>query len=70
MRAVVHETLAAGLIAAGGALIAAWIASTAVQRQINAEQERIIADRNEADRLLAEELTNYAEGMVRLGVYS
>jgi len=59
----VHETLAAGLIAAGGALIAAWIAWTAVQRQINAEQERIIADRNEAERLLAHEFTNYAEGM-------
>jgi hypothetical protein len=28
-----HETLAAGLIGAGGALIAAWIAWTAVQQQ-------------------------------------
>jgi hypothetical protein len=59
----VHETLAAGLIAAGGALVAAWIAWTAVQRQINAEKERISADRNDAERLLAEEFTNYAEGM-------
>jgi hypothetical protein len=42
-----HETLAAGLIAAGGALIAAWIAWTAVQQQINAEQQRMAADRIE-----------------------
>jgi hypothetical protein len=59
----VHETLAAGLIAAGGALIAAWLAWAAVQKQINAEQERVTADRDEAERLLTEELTNYADGM-------
>jgi hypothetical protein len=58
-----HETLAAGLIGAGGVLIAAWIAWTAVQQQINAEQQRIVADRIEAERLLAEDLTNYADGM-------
>jgi hypothetical protein len=59
----VHETLAAGLIGAGGALVAAGVAWTAVQQQINAEQERVTADRNEAERLLAEDLTNYADGM-------
>ena len=37
--------------AAGGALIAAWIVWTAVQKQINAEQERMTTDRNEAERL-------------------
>ena len=58
-----HETLAAGLIGAGGALIAAWMAWTAVQQQINAERERMVADRKEAERLLAEDLTNYADGM-------
>jgi hypothetical protein len=58
-----HETLAAGLIAAGGVLIAAWIAWTAVQQQINAEQQRMAADRIEAERLLSEDLTNYADGM-------
>src|ERR1700686_3418975 len=58
-----HETLAAGLIGAGGALIAAWIAWTAVQQQINAERERTVTDRKEAERLLAEDLTNYAGGM-------
>ena len=58
-----HETLAAGLIGAAGVLIAAWMAWTAVQRQINAERERTVADRKEAERLLAEDLTNYADGM-------
>ncbi len=58
-----HETLAAGLIGAGGALVAAWMAWTAVQRQINAERERTVADRKEAERLLAEDLINYADGM-------
>ena len=36
----IHEALAGGLIVAAGALVAAWIAWTAVQQQINAEQQR------------------------------
>jgi hypothetical protein len=59
----VHETLAAGLMAGGSALIAAWMAWTAVQKQINAQQERMTADRDEAERLLTEELSNDADGM-------
>jgi hypothetical protein len=58
-----HETLAAGLMGAAGVLIAAWMAWTAVQQQINADRERTVADRKEAERLLAEDLTNYADGM-------
>lgn len=58
-----HETLAGGLIGAGGALVAAWIAWTAVQKQINAEQERMTADRKEAEQLLVEDLTDCANGM-------
>jgi hypothetical protein len=58
-----HEALAAGLIGAAGALLAAWIAWSAIQQQINAERERMLADRVEAERLLAEELTDYADGM-------
>jgi hypothetical protein len=46
-----HESLAAGLIGAAGALIAACIAWTAVQQQINAEKERTTAARREAERL-------------------
>jgi hypothetical protein len=59
----VHETLAGGLIGAAGALIAAWIAWTVVQQQINAEKERISTDRDEAERLLAKDLSEYADGM-------
>jgi hypothetical protein len=58
-----HENLAGGLIAASGALIAAWIAWAAVQQQINADRERMMADRVEAERLLADEMIDYAEGM-------
>jgi hypothetical protein len=58
-----HEALAGGLIGAAGALSAAWIAWTAVQAQISAERERMMADRIEAERLLAEDLTDYADGM-------
>ncbi len=46
----VHESLAAGLVAATGTLLAAWIAWTALQQQINAEQERTRADRRAAER--------------------
>ena len=65
-----HETLAAGLIGAAGVLIAAWMAWTAVQRQINAERQRTVADRKEAERLLAEDLTNYADGGSLAGAHS
>lgn len=58
-----HENLAGGLIAASGALIAAWIAWAAVQQQINADRERMMAERVEAERLLADEMIDYAEGM-------
>jgi hypothetical protein len=42
---------------ASGALVAAWIAWSAVQ-QINAERERAMADRFEAERLLSADLTD------------
>ena len=45
----VHESLAAGLIAAAGALNAASIVWTAVQHQINVEKERTTADRQKAE---------------------
>jgi hypothetical protein len=47
----VHESLAAGLVAAAGALLATWIAWTALQQQINAEKERTRADRRETEML-------------------
>jgi hypothetical protein len=58
-----HETLAGGLIGAAGVIIGAWIAWMAVQQQINAERERTTADRAEAERLLSEDLPDYADGM-------
>jgi hypothetical protein len=58
-----HETLAGSLIGAAGVLLGAWIAWTAVQLQINADRERAVADREEAERVLSEDLTYYAEGM-------
>jgi hypothetical protein len=58
-----HDSLAAGLIGAAGALFAAWIAWTAVQRQINADRERALADREEAERLLSQELTDFAKAL-------
>lgn len=58
-----HDSLAAGLIGAAGALFAAWIAWTAVQRQINADRERALADREEAEQLLSRELTDFAQAL-------
>jgi len=58
-----HDSLAAGLIGAAGALFAAWIAWTAVQHQINADRERALADREEAERLLSQELTDFTEAL-------
>jgi hypothetical protein len=46
----VHESLAAGLIAAAGALTAAWMAWTAVQQQLSAEKGRTTADRRDGLR--------------------
>ena len=59
----VHENLAGGLIGLAGVLLGAWAAWSAVQKQINADRERAIADRVEADRLLSAGLTDYAESM-------
>jgi hypothetical protein len=47
----VHETLAAGLVGAGGALFAAWLAYSAVQQQFaqqKEERERLQAEAKEA----------------------
>jgi hypothetical protein len=58
-----HENLAGGLIGLAGVLLGAWAAWSAVQKQINADRERALADRVEADTLLSEALTDYADGM-------
>src|SRR5215831_14165497 len=58
-----HENLAGGLIGLARVLLGAWVAWSAVQQQINADRERAMADRVEADRLLSEAFTDYADGM-------
>jgi hypothetical protein len=58
-----HESLAGGLVATAGALVAAWIAWAAVQNQIHEERARAIADREEAERVLSKDLRDYADGM-------
>src|SRR6201996_6362184 len=59
----VHESLGGGLIAAAGALIAAWIAWTAVQQQLSADRVRVSADRKDVEELLTRDLSDYADGM-------
>jgi hypothetical protein len=58
-----HESLAGGLIGAAVVLLGAWTAWRAVQQQINSDRERAVADREEAERLLSEDLTDCAAGM-------
>jgi hypothetical protein len=62
-----HEGLAAGLIATGGALIAGWLAWTAVQYQIAAERERADEARSEAkrenERHQAEQVSGWMEDL-------
>jgi hypothetical protein len=56
-----YESLAGGLIAAAAALIAGWIAWTAVQVQIESEEKRALSDRAEVEELLESEIDDYAE---------
>src|SRR5262249_15477920 len=43
-----HDNLAAGLIGAAGALFAAWIAWTAVQRQLSEQQQQLKEQQQQA----------------------
>src|SRR5689334_12627424 len=51
-----YENLSGGLIAAGGALFAGWIAWTAVRLQISSEEQRASADRAEVESVLADDI--------------
>jgi hypothetical protein len=57
----VHESLAAGLLAAGGALFAAWIAWVAVQRQIDAGRDLARAGEREAYDVLLDDLGEFLD---------
>lgn len=58
-----YESLAGGMFAAGAALFAGWLAWSAVQVQINAEEKRATADRVEVERVLADDIDRFAEAL-------
>jgi hypothetical protein len=58
-----YETLAGGMIAAGAALFAGWLAWSAVQVQIEAEAKRAATDKVEVEAVLQDDLDYFAEGL-------
>jgi hypothetical protein len=58
-----YENLSGGLLAADAAIFGGWLAWRAVQTQIASENERARADRNEIERVLTEEVEQYAEAL-------
>jgi hypothetical protein len=58
-----YESLAGGMLAAFSALFAGWLAWSAVQVQINAEERRASADRVEIEKVLQLQLDDIAEAL-------
>ena len=58
-----YEGLTGGMLAAGTALFAGWLAWSAVQVQIAAEESRATAERVEVEKVLQADLNNFAEGL-------
>ncbi len=58
-----YESLAGGMVAAGAALFAGWLAWSAVQVQIAAEERRAAADRIEVEQVLQGDLDTFAEAL-------
>jgi hypothetical protein len=58
-----YESLAGGLFAANAALFAGWLAWSAVQVQIGAEERRAAADRVEIENVLQGDLDDMAEAL-------
>jgi hypothetical protein len=58
-----YQALASGLIAASSALFAGWLAWSAVRAHTNAEADRAMADRTEAERVLRGEIDDLAGGL-------
>jgi hypothetical protein len=58
-----YEGLTGGMLAAGSALFAGWLAWSAVQIQIAAEERRATAERVEVEKVLQADLNNFAEGL-------
>jgi hypothetical protein len=58
-----YEGLAGGMFAASAGLFAGWLAWSAVQVQISAEEKRAAADRVEIENVLQADLDRLAEGL-------
>ena len=58
-----YEGLTGGMLAAGAALFAGWLAWSAVQVQIAAEERRATAERVEVEKVLQTDLNYFAEGL-------
>lgn len=58
-----YEGLTGGMLAAGTALFAGWLAWSAVQVQIAAEEKRATAERVEVEQALQGDLNNFGEGL-------
>ncbi|MGL3104915.1 hypothetical protein [Bradyrhizobium sp. BR 1432] len=61
-----YENLAGGLLAADAAIFAGWLAWSAVQMQITADERRASADRVEVEGLLQTEMIEIAEVLAAL----
>jgi hypothetical protein len=61
-----YESLAAGIIASAAALIAGWLAWSAVQAQIEAEAKRAVADRVEVEEILKQDIDTFADGLAAI----
>jgi hypothetical protein len=58
-----YESLAGGMVAASAALVAGWLAWSAVQVQIATEEKRASAERVEVETVLQNDLDYLAEGL-------
>jgi hypothetical protein len=61
-----YESLAAGIIASAAALLAGWLAWSAVQAQIEAEAKRAVADRVEVEEILKQDIDIFADGLAAI----
>jgi hypothetical protein len=61
-----YESLAGGMVAAAAALFAGWLAWSAVQVQINAEEKRATADRVEVEKVLSNDIDSCAEALAAI----
>src|SRR5205823_11963745 len=58
-----YEGLSGGMVAAGAALFAGWLAWSGVQVQIAAEERRAAAEKVESERVVKGDLDNFADAL-------